>query len=79
MEIKSIPGLSGYLLATGALVESVPVDVTTSDSVGTMFLAIPLVPGRDLYDLDFSMQGGEEYLTFSSSVLRPAPTVPALA
>jgi hypothetical protein len=79
VEIKSIPGLSGYLLATGALVESVPVDVTTSDTVGTMFLAIPLVPGRDLYDLDFSMRGGEEYLTFSSSVLRPAATVPALA
>ena len=79
VEIKNIPGLSGYLLATGALVESVPVDVTTSDSVGTMFLAIPLVPGRDLHDLDFSKRGGEEYLTFSSSVLRPAATVPALA
>jgi len=78
VEIKTIPGLSGYLLATGALVESVPVDVTTSDTVGTMFLAVPLVPGRDLYDLDFSMRGGEEYLTFSSSVLRPAATVPAL-
>ena len=59
VEIKTIPGLSGYLLATGALVESVPVDVTTSDTVGTMFLAVPLVPGRDLYDLDFSMRGGE--------------------
>jgi CubicO group peptidase (beta-lactamase class C family) len=79
VEIKRIPGLSGYLLATGALVESVPVDVAASDTVGSMFLAIPLVPGRDLYDLDFSMRGGEEYLTFSSSVLRPAATVPALA
>ena len=79
VEMKRIPGLSGYLLATGALVETVPVDVTTSDTVGTMFLAIPLVPGRDLYDLDFSMRGSEEYLTFSSSVLRPAATVPALA
>ena len=54
-------------------------DVAASDTVGSMFLAIPLVPGRDLYDLDFSMRGGEEYLTFSSSVLRPAATVPALA
>ncbi|MEI2786797.1 MAG: serine hydrolase domain-containing protein [Candidatus Nanopelagicales bacterium] len=78
VELKSIPGLSGYLLATGALVESVPVDVTASDTVASMFLAIPLVPGRDQYDLDFSQRGGEEYLTFSSSVLRPAATVPAL-
>lgn len=78
VELTSIPGLSGYLLATGALVETVPVDVTASDTVGSMFLAIPLVPGRDQYDLDFSPRGGEEYLTFSSSVLRPAATVPAL-
>ena len=79
VEIASIPGLSGYLLATGALVESVPVDVKASDTVGSMFLEVPLVPGRDQYDIEFSMQGGEEYLTFSSSVLRPAATVPALA
>lgn len=78
VEIKSIPGLSGYLLATGALVGSVPVDVTTSDTVGAMFIEVPLVPGRDQYDIDFSMQGGEEFLSFSSSVLRPAATVPNL-
>jgi len=79
VEIASIPGLSGYLLAKGALVESVPFDATTSDNVGTMFLEIPLGFGRDLYDFDFSMQGGEEYLSFSSSVLRPAATVPSLS
>ena len=78
IEIGSIPGLSGYLLATGALVESVPFDATTSDSLGSMFIEIPLGLGRDLYDFDFSMQSGEEYLSFSSSVLRPAATVPNL-
>ena len=35
VEIVSIPGLSGYLLARGALVESVPFDATTSDTTGT--------------------------------------------
>ena len=79
VDVATIPGLSGYLLAEGALVESVPFDATASDSRGTMFLEVPLVPGRDLYDLDFSTQGGEEFLTFSSSVLRPAATVPSLS
>ena len=79
VEIRSIPGLSGYLLATGALVDTVPFDATTSDTMGSMFLAIPLGFGRDLLDFDFSMLGGEEYLSFDSSVLRPAATVPALS
>jgi hypothetical protein len=78
VEIETIPGLSGYLLATGALVDSVPFDATTSDTVGTMFLEIPLGVGRDLLDFDFSMRGGEEFLSFDSSVLRPAATVPDL-
>ncbi len=78
VDIDTIPGLSGYLLARGALVESVPFDATTGDTLGTMFLEVPLVQGRDLYDFEFSTQGGEEYLSFSSSVLRPAATVPEL-
>jgi hypothetical protein len=51
----------------------------TSDTRGTMFLEVPLLSGRDLYDFDFSTRGGEEYLTFSSSVLRPAASVPVLS
>ena len=58
VENRVNPGLSGYLLAKGALVETVPFDATTSDTVGSMFLEIPLGFGRDLYDFDFSMQGG---------------------
>ncbi len=79
VKIAPIPGLSGYLLATGALVDTVPFDATTSDTVGSMFLEIPLGFGRDLLDFDFSMQGGEELMSFDSSVLRPAATVPDLA
>lgn len=74
----ALPGLPGYLLAKGALVESVPFDATTGDTLGTMFLEIPLGFGRDLYDFDFAMQGGDELLSFSSSILRPASTVPDL-
>ncbi len=79
VEITSIPGLSGYLVPQGPLAQSAPFDATTSDTVGTMFLEIPIERGRDLFDFDFSMQGGEEYLSFASSVLRPAATVPSLA
>ena len=71
--------MSGYLLADGALVSSVPFDATTSDTVGTMFLEVPLLSGRDLFDFGFSLQGGDEYLSFASSVLRPAATVPRLS
>ncbi len=79
VEIRSIPGLSGYLLATGALVDTVPFDATTSENTGTMFLQIPLGFGRDLLDFDFTMSGGEEFLSFDSSVLRPEATVPRLS
>ncbi len=79
VDIAAIPGLSGYLLATGALVESVPFDATTSDTVGSMFLQVPLLAGRDLYDFEFTKRGAEEFLSFSSSVLRPAATVSRLS
>lgn len=79
VDIEIIPGRSGYLLAKGAIVESVPFDAMTSDARGTMFLEVPLLSGRDLYDFDFSMRGGEEVLSFSSSVLRQAATVPSLS
>ena len=79
VDILSIPGLSGYLLAEGAVVSSVPFDATTSDSVGTMFLQIPVAPGRDLLDFEFSTRGGQEFLSFDSSILRPAATVPDLS
>ncbi|MGV1037974.1 MAG: serine hydrolase domain-containing protein [Candidatus Nanopelagicales bacterium] len=79
VEITDIPGLSGYLLAKGALVESVPFNATTSDTLGTMYLEVPLLMGRDLYDFEFSPVDGDELLSFSSSVLRPAATVPDLA
>jgi hypothetical protein len=78
VEFADIPDLSGYMLAKGALVESVPFDATTSDTLGTMFLQVPLLMGRDLYDFDFSQTDGSEWLSFSSSVLRPAATVPDL-
>ncbi len=77
VRIADIPNLPGYLLAEGGLVGPVPFDATTGDSVGTMFLEVPINGGRDLYDFAFSMRGGEEFLSFDSSVLRPAATVPA--
>ena len=79
VEIRPIPGLSGYLLASGAISDTVPFDATASDTVGSMFLEIPLGFGRDLLDFDFSMRGTEEYMSFDSSVLRPAATVPSLS
>ncbi len=79
VDVGSIPGLSGYLLASGAIANIVPFDATTGDTVGSMFLEIPLGFGRDLLDVEFSMQDGDEFMSFDSSVLRPDATVPGLA
>lgn len=79
VEIAAIPGLSGYLLARGALVDSVPFDPKTSDTLGSMFVEVPLMMGRDMYDLAFSQRDGREYLTFTSSVLQSAASVPGLS
>lgn len=79
IDINAIPGVSGYLMASGALVESVPFDARASDTVGSMFLEVPLLSGRDLYDFEFTRNGADEFLSFSSSVLRPAATVTPLA
>src|SRR5690606_21730700 len=46
---------------------------------GSMFVEVPLMMGRDMYDFDFSQSGGQEYLRFSSSVLKPAATVASLS
>ena len=78
VEIAAIPGLSGYLLAQGALVASVPFDATISDTFGSMFVQVPLLTGRDLYDFEFSQRDGQDYLTFSSSVVTSAATVRSL-
>jgi hypothetical protein len=79
VEITDIPGLSGYLVAQGALVASVPFDARTSDSFGSMFVEVPLMTGRDMYDFDFSQRGGQDYMKFSSSVLQSAATVAGLS
>jgi hypothetical protein len=79
VDINAIPGVSGYLMASGALVESVPFNARASDTVGSMFLEVPLLSGRDLYDFEFTRNGADEFLSFSSSVLRPAATVTPLA
>ncbi len=79
VEIADIPGLSGYLLARGALVDSVPFDAMTSDSFGSMFVEVPLMTGRDMYDFEFSQHDGQEYLRFSSSLLQSAATVTSLS
>ncbi|MFN8126338.1 MAG: serine hydrolase domain-containing protein [Candidatus Nanopelagicales bacterium] len=79
LKIAAIPGLSGYLWAAGTQFGSVPFNAMTSDTLGTMFLQVPLLNGRDLYDFEFTKRNGEEFLTFDSSVLRPVAKVPALS
>ncbi len=76
--VKSIPGLQGYLLADG-MASMVPFNAAGSSSVGTMFLTIPYLFGRDMFDVAFTERGGDEWLSFASSQLRPASTVPRLA
>ncbi len=76
--VKAIPGLPGYLLADG-MVSAMPFNAAGSSSVGTMFLTIPYLLGRDMFDVAFTERGGDEWLSFASSQLRPVATVPRLA
>lgn len=79
MIFTRIPGLSGYLMASGVLVESVPFNASETPDLGSMFLQVPLMAGRDLYDFNIVQHGGEDVLMFASSVLRQEATVPDLA
>jgi CubicO group peptidase (beta-lactamase class C family) len=79
VKLAAIPGLSGYLKAENQFEEIAPFDAGTGDTVGTMFLQIPGVLGRDMNDFEFSPRQGEEFLSFASSVLRPADSVPHLS
>jgi len=79
MQFSAIPGLSGYLMAYGTQVGSVPFDAGNSPELGSMFLQVPLALGRDLYDFSVTSHGGEDVLQFASTVMRQKATVPALA
>lgn len=79
LKFSEIPGLSGYLVAEGAIVSFVPFDAATDPSLGSMFLQVPLMMGRDLYDFSIAGHGGEDVLTFASSVMRQVATVPQLS
>lgn len=79
MQFSAIPGLSGYMIAYGTLVGSVPFDAGESAGLGSMFLQVPLAMGRDLYDFAITSHGGEDVLQFGSTVMRQQATVPALA
>lgn len=68
-EFRTIPGLSGYLLAG-----EVPFDARQADR-GSMFLQVPLMWGRDLVDI---LPNGD-LLVQGDAVLRRKSTVPALA
>ena len=57
----------------------VPFNASETPDLGSMFLQVPLMAGRDQYDFSIARHGGEDVLTFASSVLRQQATVPDLA
>lgn len=73
VEVQNIPGLPGYLMMSG-IVGTVAFDAGSSSSVGSMFLQIPLMGGRDLYDFAVS----DDTLQFGSTLMRAVATVPDL-
>ena len=80
--IVGIPDLPGYVGMSGdggGNGGATLLDARTSDSLGAMFLVIPMAQGRDLADVAFSMRGSEEWLRTGSAVARPKASVPALA
>ncbi len=77
VRLTEIPGLPGYL-DVGYYEAPAPVDVGGSDTLGSMFLVVPTAFGRDLEDLSVEARGGEEWLHWGGTVLRPQATVPGL-
>jgi hypothetical protein len=75
--LTAIPDLPGYV-DVGYYEAAAPVDVGGSDTLGSMFLAIPTAVGRDLEDLTVETRDGEEWLRWGGTVLRPQATVQIL-
>ena len=78
LALTEIPDLPGYLVV-GYYEAPAPVDVGGSDTLGSMFLVVPTAFGRDLEDLVVESRGGEEWLHWGGTVLRPQATVARLA
>jgi hypothetical protein len=74
--LRGIPGLAGYLWLDS---NAIPFDVGGSDVLGSMFLAVPGLVGRDLADLVVVPRGGEEFLSAGPIVVRPKSGVPVIA
>ncbi len=75
MRLREIPGLPGYLYAD-VPGNPVPVDPSTSDSLGAMTVVIPAMQGRDLNDVDVVKVGGREWLRMGSTLRRPLDGAP---
>ena len=79
MAVNEVPGLEGYVTVyTGGYGLQV-VDPSASEDVARMFLQIPGFGSRDLNDAVVTDRGGEDWITYSSTVYRPLDSVPLLA
>ena len=81
LTLDAAPDLPGYLLVSAEVIEQQNqiTNASVSDSATRMCLKIPGAKSRDLNALIVESRAGEEWMHLSSSVFRPAQSVPELA
>ena len=77
--LEGIEGAEGYVFFSGAdgMMTTKPAS-EGGDEESRSFILIPLVNGRDLFDLNIIERKGEEWLRQTSTLYRPLDSVPTL-
>jgi len=77
--LEGIEGAEGYVVFSGAdgMMTTKPA-LEGGDKESRSFILIPLVNGRDLFDLNMIERNGEEWLRQTSTLYRPLDSVPTL-
>jgi CubicO group peptidase (beta-lactamase class C family) len=78
LALRDVPGLPGYL-AVGGIDGYTVLHPDADGDAAYMFLQIPGMASRDLYDLKVEEHSGEEWLQYGSTLYRQKATVPDLA
>ena len=76
--IDAIPGLPGYVAVTTCEYGVQAVDVSGSDTLGAMAVAIPVFFSHELEDAVVVQHGSEEWIRWGDTLYRPADAVPTL-
>ena len=76
--LGGIDEAEGYVFFSGADGTMTTKPADGNDDESQSFILIPLVNGRDLFDVNIIRRGGEEWLRQTSTLYRPLDSVPTL-